>query len=443
MGSERAALTCVTLPRRLCERFMGLSRTTVLKGMVTLSDQAIVSATNFLTGVIIGRACSKEQFGLYTLGFSIMLFVVNMQSALITSPYIVYSPRFSGRELTIYTTNTLLHQLCMSVLAVASLAIGSVILAAGHGPPGLASVVLTLAVVLAAITSREYVRQLSFAWLTIRTAFLLDCCVAIMQLGGLLFLVSQGELSATRTYLVSGAVCGLVTAGWFFLHRSHFTMPAGGAVADFRRNWLLGKWNLAGGLVLLAGIQVYPWILAFFHGNAATGSLAACLGVVFIANPVIIGLGNFLGPKITHAFAQGGTAEAHRIMIKATLVIFVMMSSFSVVMLFFGGTILQMIYGPRYAGFDLVVGVLAMSQVAETVSSPLVFNLFVMGRPDAGFKSYILALLITVTLGLWLVETYGILGVSLSLLAAYTAASVYRWAVYRKLVGTLNAKATG
>ena len=219
-----------------------------------------------------------------------------------------------------------------------------------------------------------------------------------------MFLVSQGELSACRAYFVSGAACGLAAAGWFFLHRSHFTTPAGGAVADFRRNWLLGKWNLAGGLANLAGIQAYPWILALFHGNAATGSLAACLGVVFIANPVIIGFGNFLGPKITHAFAQGGAAEVHRIILKATLVFFAIMSSFSVVMLFLVALILRMIYGVKYVGFDMVVGVLAMSQLVETVSFPLVFSLFVMGRPDAGFKSYLLAMLVTFTLGLWLVD---------------------------------------
>jgi O-antigen/teichoic acid export membrane protein len=411
--------------------------------MGTLADQAIVSAVSFLTGVIIARNCSREELGLYTLGFSIMLFVVNLQGSLIASPYMVYSPRLFGRELAVYTTNTLLHQLCLSALAAAFLVIGGKLLAAGYGPPGLAPVVLALAVVIAAVTSREYARQISFTWLNIRDAFLLDCCVAIIQLGGLLFLVSQGELSARQAYFVAGTACGLAAIVWLFLQRSHFTMPAGGAVADFRRNWQLGKWNLAGGLANLAGIQAYPWILAFFHGNAATGSLAACLGIVFIANPVILGLGNFLGPKMTHAFAQGEAARVHRVMIKATLVFFAIMSSFSVVMLFFGGAILQMIYGVKYAGLDMVVGVLALSQFADIVTLPRSGSLFVMGRPDAGFKSYLLALLITLILGLWLVRSYGIYGVAFSLLSASTAAAVYRWVVYRKFIRTLNVRAAG
>ena len=421
----------------------GLSRTTVRKGMVTIADQAIVSAVNFLTGVIIGRTCSKEEFGLYTLGFSIVIFVVNMHTSLIASPYMVYSPRLAGRELRVYTSNTLIHQFCLSALCVAALVIGGKALAAGFGLPGLAPVVLTLAVVIAALTGREYARQFSFAWLNTRVAFLLDACVAIIQLGGLLFLVSQSELSVCRAYYVSGAACGLAAVGWLYVQRSRFTMSAAGAVADFRSNWQLGKWNLAGGLANLAGIQAYPWILTHFHGNAATGSLAACLGVVFIANPILIGMSNFLVPKITHSLAQGGPTEVHRVMKKAMLLFFAIMSCFTMVTLCFGGTILRIIYGAKYASLGTVVGVLTLSQSVEVVSLPLVCCLYTMGRPDAGFKSYLLAMLVTFTLGLWLVGSYGIYGVAFSLLAANTAAAVYRWISYRRLVEKLNAGASG
>ena len=58
-----------------------------------LADQGVSSATNFLTGVIIARACSKEELGLYMLGFSLVLFVTDLQTSLISTPYMVYAPR--------------------------------------------------------------------------------------------------------------------------------------------------------------------------------------------------------------------------------------------------------------------------------------------------------------------------------------------------------------
>ena len=83
-----------------------------LKGIVTLSDQAIVSAVNFLTGVIIARTCSKEGFGLYTLGFSIMLFVVNMQGALI--PPLTW---FTAHGFPAWNWRSILQTLCFTISA--------------------------------------------------------------------------------------------------------------------------------------------------------------------------------------------------------------------------------------------------------------------------------------------------------------------------------------
>ena len=42
------------------------------KSLLSLVDQGVVSIANFATGVIIGRSCSEEQFGLYMLAFTIM-----------------------------------------------------------------------------------------------------------------------------------------------------------------------------------------------------------------------------------------------------------------------------------------------------------------------------------------------------------------------------------
>src|SRR5580692_2008359 len=52
------------------------------QGIVSLADQAVASATNFVTGVIIARTCSKEELGLYMLGFSLILLMTDLQSSL-------------------------------------------------------------------------------------------------------------------------------------------------------------------------------------------------------------------------------------------------------------------------------------------------------------------------------------------------------------------------
>ena len=76
---------------------------TLRQGLLSLADQAVVSATNFATGVIVARTCSREELGLYMLGFSVILLATDLQTSLISTPYMVYAPRLKGRAHALYT----------------------------------------------------------------------------------------------------------------------------------------------------------------------------------------------------------------------------------------------------------------------------------------------------------------------------------------------------
>ena len=81
------------------------------QGFLSLADQAVASITNFVTGVIIARATSKEEFGLYMLGFTLIMLMTDLQTSLIATPYMVYAPRLKGTEQALYAGSTLIHQL--------------------------------------------------------------------------------------------------------------------------------------------------------------------------------------------------------------------------------------------------------------------------------------------------------------------------------------------
>ena len=99
-----------------------------LKGLVSLADQAVVSAANFVTGVILARACAKEELGLYLLGLSLMLVALDIQTALLATPYMIHSPRLQAGALCRYSGATFVQQLILSGTFAAGLMVVSVIL---------------------------------------------------------------------------------------------------------------------------------------------------------------------------------------------------------------------------------------------------------------------------------------------------------------------------
>jgi O-antigen/teichoic acid export membrane protein len=402
----------------------------VRKLLFTLTDQAAVSMTNFLTSAIVGRSCSKDELGFYSLCFLIAVFMVNSQAYLISWPYTVYSPKLKGADFDRYTTSVLCHQLCLSAVGSAILFGAAWILLRGFRLVGLASVMEGLAAVAIFILLKEFTRQLSFAWLRFQTALALDIAVGSLQIGGLLFLMKKGWVTPSRVFPLAGFACAVGICVWVFAERRRLKFQTGQWTANFKRNWEFGKWQFMGGFANLVGIQAYPWLLMAFHGPSATGVFAVCQGAIFLANPFILGMGNYLGPKIMHANAEGGLKGVHRVVWQGTMMILVVMGIFCIAMFLVGGQVVTLIYGSKYVGHHLTVSILALAQLIEALTLSVGGGLFAFGRPDTSLKSYLLTVAVMLTLGVFLVKHIGVNGVALSLLVSCGAASVYKVLVF-------------
>jgi O-antigen/teichoic acid export membrane protein len=413
------------------------------KGAATVADQAVVSATNFVTGVIIGRACSKDELGFYMLGFTIMLFANGIQQALILSPYIVFSAKRPGAGLRRYTGSSLIHQLVLCSITALVLALASFILSLVNDSQRLNAILWALATVMPFILLREFARQVSFARLQVGVALLLDCGAFVVQMGGLLLLAHIGALSSSRAYWIIGGACSVTSLVWVVWSRHAFVFSLDHVLPDLQQNWRLARWLFGSSVGRAASSQMYPWILTAFHGAAATGVLAACRGILFAANPFLIGLQNFLGPKFAHEFHKNGSGGLYRATVRAVLVIAAVMGVFCLAMLLFGGSILTFVYGAKYAGYGLVIAVLALAQLVSAVNAPITSSLMAMERTDVEFKCSLAAVVVMSTIGFWLVKSYGPLGVGYGLLAGAVASTTYGWIVFnrQRRVGSTSSSA--
>lgn len=411
--------------------------TALHQSIVSMADQAVASATNFLTGVIIARACSKEELGLYMLGFSLILLMTDFQTSLITTPYMVYAPRLKGRAHALYTGSTLIHQSTFCVITMLGVACGAIVVTHGLGPRGLGPVLWALVLVIALIMLREHARRVSFARLRLKTALLFDTFIAVGQISGLLVLARFHLLSASRAYWVVGSVCGIAVVGWLWSDGGCYDPRLSESLADFKKNWTLGKWVFASGLVWAVSMNLYPWLLAAFRGVASTGIWAACLGVVSVGNPFLLGIQNLIGPKIAHEYAANGPRGLHRLVLKITAVGGTPMSMLCLVMFIWGGRFLTLLYGRQYAGNRLIVAILALNLLVTATTFPLSRALFAVDRAHVDFLVNFTALFIMLTLGLWMVRAFGPLGAAVGLLLANFVTSAVRVGIFLKLPNEL------
>ena len=399
-------------------------------GVLSIADQMVASATTFATGAVIGRICSKEEFGFYTIGFSLVTLLMTVQASLIATPFMIRFPRLADDEARQFAGSSLAHQATFAgVTALATLVFGLCFslrnAATGH-------IFVALGVALAFLLLRDYIRQTCFARLAYGRALALDIVLALLQFGGLAALYVANALHTWSAFLVLGLACLITAVHWHASTRGERIVSRAAAVADLMDSWSTGKWLLASGLVWSVSMNLYAWLVAGFHGAATAGAWAAALGVMTLINPLMLGVQNYLGPRIMHARASG-LDNLRRVVIRSGAAFCCLLLAFTATMAFAGGTLVTTIYGAKYAGSGPLVVLLSLNAAVLTIGFAVSRGLFALECARIDFFVNFAALACFLVVGVALVRTAGPFGAALGQLAANTLATGIRVGAFARI----------
>ncbi len=420
-----------TLMRRLEH---ALNHVHTRRAALTLADQIAVSGTNFVTTILLGRFCLQEELGVYALGFSLVLLLGGAANALIWMPYTFNSPHDRSSRIASFTGSVTVHMALFCILTALGLGMAATVMGWRGGQPELSGLLVVLAVAGTLMLFREYMRRVYLAQMRAGCAFLLNLAMAGMQLAGLAMIARRGVLSSHSAYWVIASAGGLLTIAWFVVERHHLTICWQAILPDWRRNWKTGRWMFAANLIQLVATDLYPWILAVFHGVHAVAILAAARGVIVFANPLLLGMNNFAGPFAAHAHADHGPRGVWQRVLWSTLAMGAVMGLFCAMVSIWGGDLVQLLYGPQYSGQGRAVQALAFGQLIEAMGIPVSFGLLAVHRADYELVTAVVQLLVMLSLGLWLVWHFGPVGVGYGYALSYLVAGAIRWSAFRRIV---------
>ena len=170
----------------------------------------------------MARMVSQGEFGLFTLGWTVIVFLESVHTTLVSTPYTVYCPRLKGAELARFTGSALVQHLFLTVsLAVVGIFTSLGLTLMGNSKElSLLAWAITIAIV--PILLRDHIRRLCFARLWMRAAIAVDLLTVVIQLGLLLAVGAIAGLSASIAFMVIGLGCLIVTVSWIAIYRSKF-----------------------------------------------------------------------------------------------------------------------------------------------------------------------------------------------------------------------------
>ena len=401
---------------------------------LTLLDQIIVSSTRFVTIIVIGRISGAHQLGEFSLAFQLSVLLIAVQEALILTPYTLFVNRFKrGKARAEFAGSVLMHSIALTLFTMLCLALLATGLSIGNRDNNLSNSIWILMCIMPFITLREFGRRFAFADLRVKTALLVDLVMAITQIGGLILLTVTGSLSAAAALWVMGIAAALPGIGWLIHDHRRFSFNFSRMVPAWRENWLSGRWVLGISTVSASINASLYWLLALISGLAATGVFAACMTMVQLANPVLLGLGNFLKPLMARAFFHGGYVKLLDIINQVQLKLGVSMAMFCVLLSFLGADAVALIYhGPEYAGHHHMMVVLACNLLIGSLTLAPGLGMQVLEKSDVIFAVRLLEAAILFILLVGFVHSYGMLAIAYALLiTSFITAMLLSLALYR------------
>jgi len=401
----------------------------LVRHLLAVLDQVVVSGTAFVSAVLVGRWCGPSELGRYKVVLSALGTLLALQTALILLPYAIQRHR-KMRAPAVNAGIALLQNTILAGAVTAALGLAAAVALVAGADTRLSWLMFALVLAAPFALQREFSRYYAFAHLDVAKALMLDLAVAALQITALGWLRWTDRLSAFGACAALGGACALASAVWLYQERANFILTDGHLREVTTETWTLARWFCAGQIAYSVQCYASYWLLPLQLGMAQTGVYAACEAVASLANPLVTAFRNLLTPRSVLAFKDGGHAGLRRQAMRDALLLAGGMSIFCLVIFASGEAILRLLFHTESTGAGHVVTVLAAAMMASAVGSPASYALAGMERPRTTAGATSLGAVVTVITLCILSSRWGLPGAAYGFLAGSVVASVARWAAF-------------
>jgi len=325
----------------------------------------------------------------------------------------------------------MLQQICLSGISMLGFLCAALWADIRSSGKDLGNVFYTLTLVCGFICFREFARRISCAELRFPLALSMDGLAAALQIAGIAGLAFAGKLAAATALAAMGVASGVTTVAWIIVNRGSMTISLSHALADFRRNWAFGKWLFSSSVLWSFSIEQYPWMIAAARGAVEASVWASCYGVMAFLNPVVLALNNDAGPRVSHDYAAGGLSGLWKTVMRSASIAIALTLPILLVLVLFGSHIVRLMYGAKYGGTGLIVGLLATGFCLYAGGLAFPYGLLALGRQRLDFAINVICIITFLSVGIALLRGQGALGAAYSFLTIQAVAFVSRVIAFR------------
>jgi O-antigen/teichoic acid export membrane protein len=392
----------------------------VLKCSTAIMDHGLISASNFILGIVLARYLGSEQYGAFALAFSAFVLLSLVHSALAMEPMSVFAPSIYRKALREYLGLLLWIQIVGTGIIVACGGAAGATFALLGQHSNLISAFEGIALAAPCVLIFWFARRAFY--LQFRPAQALIGSIAYSGFLGVgIWALSTGSfLSPFAAFMIMGIAALLTTVLLLFILQPTIGRKAIAEALSvrevLRRHWQYGRWAFASVLFIWIPWNGFYSVVAHYSGLAESGALKALLN---LAMPMTQTYAAFSLLFISQAARLGHEKGWDAVKIQAwriTGLYTLGSSAYWLVICLFRNQLIHLMYGGHYQEIAPLVPLVAVASILSGAAMGPTIAIRAMRSPASVAAIYFGSSLVCIVVGIPACQAWGIRGAVISIL---------------------------
>ena len=399
-----------------------------------IGEQAFRSGASLTISILLARSTTKEEYGIYTLLFPLLIIILGVQNGLSSTPYVTILNSVKEKRRPDFLGNILLFHLLVSFFLIVISVSLSLIQNQLNIFPISANIIFIYGFAVASWLLRDFIRQVFLATLAVKLVFVYGVIVNGLTIISICLLYYFDKLSLSTTYVTIIVTSLVPTLLLLFMKRGDVSFSRVMFAEDIKECFYIGKWLVGRALL---GLVSGPTILSaqlMAKGNVVDVALfGVCMIPSSILSPLTQALSSFLIPKISYSYINGKLA-VKKIVAKFSIFLFLLLVLFNLTIFLSGDFLMEILFSGKYQPSRWLLLIFTAQMSVLIYAIPVNSALVAMQKTKSGFVGELIAAFIVVSAGLPMVHAWGIWGFAFALLSSRVANRGYQSFIYSRLV---------
>jgi O-antigen/teichoic acid export membrane protein len=385
----------------------------VTKGGLALIDQALITGSNFVIGILLARWMAPEQYGAYAVAFAAFLLVGMLYQALVMEPMGVFGASVYRDCVRGYLRALMwVHAATALPIFLALVLAAEVTFQLGQGG-GLPAALLAIALMAPCVLWFWLIRRAFYLKLSPAPAVWGACVYCALTLGGLFVAFRVHWLSPMSALLLMGL--GALGASTFLLSYLRFHLPEGDAAPPsvretWQKHWHYGRWALGSAVMMWIPANIFYPLVSSFSGMAQAGELKALMNFAAPMLQFYSALSSLILPYAAGVHAEQSYAGATGVLKRLTLLCVSTAVGYWTLLLLFQKPIFHLLYSGRYSEVEYLMPVVGIASIAGSAFFAPATVLRAVESPSSVFGAVFVASLASVLVGVPATRMLGVQG---------------------------------